>query len=129
MERVIYCSKAAADTHTADVFQIIEVSERNNPDRAITGFLICNDNRFFQLIEGPESALTTLLETLRKDPRHHSIEILDQGAAAERMFPDWSMKQLISFNAEPALVNLRKNLLHREGGNQVLDLVDQFLDG
>ncbi len=129
MERVIYCSKAAADTDTADVFQIIEVSERNNPDRAITGFLICNNNRFFQLIEGPESAVATLLETLRKDPRHHSIEILDQDAAAERMFPDWSMKQLISFNAEPALVNLRKNLLHKEGGNLVLDLVDKFLDG
>ena len=128
MERLVYWSKASEGTGTGDVFDIVDASARNNPARDITGFLIFDEDRFFQLIEGPGDALTALMERLGSDPRHHSVEILERRDAVERWFPTWKMKQLISFNSPPAMEELREILHAKEGGDRVLTLLNGFLN-
>ena len=127
MDRIVYSSIASRGTDTPDVFEIVEVSARNNPKRAVTGFLLYDADRFLQMIEGPALALQALLEDLEADPRHHTIEVLHRSAADERWFPDWEMKHLISFSAEPALEELRRKLSTKPGGPEIFALVDGFL--
>lgn len=127
MERLTYRSVAAPDLESADVFEIVEASARKNPAREITGFLIYHEGRFFQFIEGPGESLSTLLAELESDPRHHSLEVIERAQAAQRWFPDWGMKRLISFSSMPALEELRSTLSTREGGSNLLAQVEDFL--
>ncbi|WP_100260096.1 BLUF domain-containing protein [Qipengyuania seohaensis] len=127
MHRIVYSSIASKGTNTPDVFEIVDVSARNNPQRSVTGFLLYDADRFLQMIEGPALALQALLEDLEADPRHHSIEVLHRSATDERWFPDWEMKQLISFSAEPALEQLRHTLATKPGGAEIFAIVDDFL--
>ena len=127
MHRIVYSSIASKGTNTPDVFEIVDVSARNNPQRSVTGFLLYDADRFLQMIEGPALALQALLEDLEADPRHHTIEVRHRSVADERWFPDWEMKHLISFSAEPALEQLRHALATKPGGAEIFALVDDFL--
>lgn len=127
MERLLYSSIAAEGLRTQDIFRIIETSQRNNPRRGVTGFLIHDQDRFLQLIEGPALAIQGLLADIERDKRNHSVAIVLREAAQERWFPDWEMKQLISFGSFPALEELRQVLGKREDGKRVLNAVEAFL--
>ena len=94
MHQLIYVSEARPGLGAEDLFRIIEQSARNNPSADITGFLIMRGGGFLQLVEGPLMALEGLLERLGKDDRHHSIQVVQRLAIAERSFPRWRMKRL-----------------------------------
>lgn len=117
MHQVIYVSEAHAGLSSEAVFRIIEQSARNNPSADITGFLIFAEGRFLQLIEGPLQALETLIATLRRDPRHHSLQILARRPIFERSFPRWRMKRV--GDGQDALGELRA-VLAAEGRGAVL---------
>jgi len=90
---LVYCSRAAADVDDATVAQIIEVSQRNNPRRGITGLLIFGSGIFFQWLEGPRDSVTRLMAALSDDKRHNTIVRLSENEEVrERMFPDWDME-------------------------------------
>ena len=127
MERLVYRSIAAPDLESAAIFEIVETSARKNPSREITGFLIHDEGRFLQLVEGPSESLDDLLVDLGNDPRHSSIEVLERAEASQRFFPNWRMKRLISFSSMPAVDELRSVLTAREGGPAILALVEDFL--
>lgn len=44
-----------------------------------------------QFLEGPPEAIDSLMESIRNDGRHHSIEVLIDEPATSRRFPKWSM--------------------------------------
>ena len=94
MHQLIYTSEAAPGLASEELFRIIEQSARNNPNADITGFLIYRGGQFLQLVEGPLMALETLIETLRRDPRHHSLNILSTSRVEHRAFPRWRMKRV-----------------------------------
>lgn len=94
MIQLAYTSSAAESLGSGDVFKIIETSARNNANAQLTGFLIYANSQFFQLIEGPPSAMDDLLRRLKHDPRHHSIEVVHRANVAIRSFPNWSMKRI-----------------------------------
>ena len=127
MERLLYSSVAADGTDTQEVFRIIETSQRNNPRREVTGFLIHDDDRFLQLIEGPPLGVEGLLADIERDPRHHSVRVISRCSAGVRWFPDWEMKRLISFGAAPAQEELRAILGEQDGGDEILAEVNRFL--
>ena len=94
MQRIIYVSRAAENLGSPDLFKIIETSAANNADRDLTGFLLYSGGAFFQYLEGPGDAIDRLIETLRHDPRHHSLEIVLREPAESRLFPKWRMKRI-----------------------------------
>lgn len=94
MLQIAYQSRASDFLSSADLFQIIQKSVANNGANGLTGFLIFSDPRFFQVIEGPDDALDNLLSKLRKDTRHHSIEIVHRGEVESRSYPNWRMKRI-----------------------------------
>ena len=45
---------------------ILSSARRNNPRDGITGALICRDDLFLQLLEGPEAAVEALIAAYRR---------------------------------------------------------------
>jgi len=110
MIQLMYKSVAQGDMPSGEIYKIVEKSARNNAANELTGFLLYSDGMFFQAIEGPESAITNLMQRLSRDPRHHSIEIVHQRQIAERDFAKWRMKRLSPLPDDPTDKTLHKQL-------------------
>lgn len=125
MERIVYTSRASTDLASDEIFRIITTSARNNPSRAVTGFLIYHQRRFLQLVEGERAALDGLLEVLRRDPRHHDLTVHYREPALERCFPNWRMRRLDS--STEAMEDVLRTLSAHGIGLRGMDLVSEFL--
>ena len=78
-----------------EVESILATSARNNPARGITGLLLFNGRNFLQLLEGEDSEVAALMETITADPRHSGVSVLDRRSIAGRACPDWAMKRVM----------------------------------
>jgi len=67
-------------------------ARRCNTRDDITGSLICRDDLYLQLLEGPAAQVTATFERIAKDDRHHSIRRLVAGPTEHRIFPTWAMR-------------------------------------
>jgi hypothetical protein len=94
MLQVIYSSKAASQIGPGDVFRIIQQSARNNGKAGLTGFLIYQNGRFFQVLEGEKPPIDDVMRRVERDPRHSAITIISRREIDERAFPAWRMKRL-----------------------------------
>ena len=66
----------------------INYNSKNN----ITGALICREDIYLQLLEGPEYEVNLTFEKISTDDRHLEIELLLQEYCNKRIFPKWNMK-------------------------------------
>jgi len=96
MIRLVYTSVATQTFGSGEIFKIVETSASNNSAADLTGFLIFANNRFFQVIEGSESAIDALFRRIETDPRHCSIKVIDRSAIDQRAFPRWRMKRIMA---------------------------------
>lgn len=71
---------------------ILADARRCNERDEITGSLICRDDLYLQLLEGPVDAVTAAFERIAKDDRHLEVRRLLAGPTASRIFPDWAMR-------------------------------------
>ncbi|UOQ68734.1 BLUF domain-containing protein [Hymenobacter volaticus] len=62
-----------------------------NTEHHITGLLLCSEGRFVQLLEGTEADVQELFAAIKQDRRHKQVQLLHQGVAQKRCFPEWSM--------------------------------------
>ena len=89
-----YKSTMSDGLQLSDIEDIIEEAESRNQEYNITGCLVCQNNNFFQLLEGPKSNVLLVYEKIKKDPRHYDLEILTRKINSNRFFPKWSMALL-----------------------------------
>lgn len=90
-QQLIYASHPVG--YSAEIrADILDVSRRNNVRADITGALICRQDVYMQLLEGPDTAVDALLERLLDDERHENLKVLVRARVDDRLFPDWSMK-------------------------------------
>lgn len=73
------------------LFDLLTQAQDRNARLGITGHLLYLRGQFTQCVEGPTESLDTLWQSLLRDPRHHSIELLVRRPAEARRFPEWSM--------------------------------------
>ena len=72
-----------------EVGRIVELAQRNNLARGITGMLLFSSGGVFQWIEGPATQMTPPIVSLHSDDRHHDIVSLSQGEQErERLYPN-----------------------------------------
>jgi hypothetical protein len=91
----VYCSRAAEGIDDAEVGRIVEVAQRHNLARGITGVLVFGSGIFFQWIEGPAAQMKKLITSLHRDPRHYDLVVLDQSEEErERLYPTWDMERV-----------------------------------
>ncbi len=88
---LLYVSSAVTPFTETELIDLLAKARVKNSKLGITGMLLYKDGNFMQVLEGEESAVRQLYATIRRDPRHHKLTLLDKGNLAERRFSDWSM--------------------------------------
>ena len=91
LSHLIYVSAATEPMTTEALDELLAVSRRNNEARRLTGMLLYKNQRFMQVLEGDDSVVANLFDTVKHDPRHKRIDILRYEHIQYRSFPDWSM--------------------------------------
>jgi Sensors of blue-light using FAD len=71
---------------------ILSTARRNNARDGITGALICREDLYLQMLEGPRDKVTAAFHRILRDDRHLDVMLVSCGDTAERLFPDWSMR-------------------------------------
>jgi Sensors of blue-light using FAD len=91
LERLVYQSQATHSLGSLHLFNLLAVSRKKNERLGITGHLLYTEETFVQCIEGPSESIESLWQSLQRDQRHHSLEILVRHPQVERRFPSWTM--------------------------------------
>ena len=71
---------------------ILASARRNNLRDGITGALICREDLFIQMLEGPKDLVIATFARIRRDDRHTDITTLRNGDIEARLFPEWAMR-------------------------------------
>jgi hypothetical protein len=91
LERLVYRSKATHKLGSLHLFNLLMECRKRNRELGITGHLLYTEEIFVQCIEGPSASIDALWQSLQRDERHHSLELLTRGPETVRRFADWSM--------------------------------------
>lgn len=89
--QLLYVSAAKQSLNAAEMLRILEQSRTANQQRNITGILLYCEGSIIQLLEGDESTVESLFQTISADQRHDNVQRLYSHCNAHRHFPDWSM--------------------------------------
>jgi methanogenic corrinoid protein MtbC1 len=89
---LVYRSRAVAPLSASELHHLTASAQSRNSRESITGVMVYDDSRFFQWLEGPSESLVRVMQSIRNDPRHTDIEILNDETARQRAFGSWSMK-------------------------------------
>lgn len=88
---VVYSSTATSSFSDADLAALLTVSRGNNARSGLTGMLLSRNDRFLQVLEGPEDQVAKTMTKIAADSGHRDVRILLQGPIEQRQFPDWTM--------------------------------------
>ena len=91
LKQVIYVSERA-DFSDSSLTSIFDTSQRNNPEKGITGCLLIGSNSYLQFLEGPSLAVEDLYSRITVDSRHKNVKKLHDQSMEDKLFSSWSMK-------------------------------------
>lgn len=91
MYRLVYVSTAKDGIGPKEVGDILDVSESNNHERRLTGFLAHNGRHFMQALEGDREEVDDIYGQIVADTRHFGVVQIIGEKIEERAFPDWAM--------------------------------------
>jgi len=91
MLQLIYASRPLG-FDAAILSCILTHARAHNAKHDLTGALICRNDIYLQLIEGPEEAVLSLYEKIKHDDRHTNVKTLVQQPIRFRLFPEWAMR-------------------------------------
>ena len=89
---VVYRSTAVADMTPPALTALTSDARARNSREAITGLMLYDDGHFFQWLEGPPDNVDGLMHSIRRDPRHTGIEVLNNQSVQARRFGGWDMQ-------------------------------------
>jgi hypothetical protein len=93
MHRLSYHSHALAGG-PATLDAIYAEAAAFNASAGITGALLYLDDRWAQILEGGQAAITGLYDRITRDPRHDQVTLDYLIETEGRLFPDWSMGRI-----------------------------------
>ncbi|RIJ25971.1 BLUF domain-containing protein [Henriciella barbarensis] len=91
MYRLVYVSTAVEGLADDDIDSILNVSQSNNDERYLTGFLAHNGRSFMQAIEGERDEVLNTYQRIMSDDRHQGVTQIIGEPVEKRAFPEWSM--------------------------------------
>lgn len=91
MIQLIYASQPFGFDEAA-LNSILTSARHYNTRDDITGALICREDVYLQLLEGPEDLVEAAYARIVRDGRHLEISRLSSAPVSERMFPTWAMR-------------------------------------
>jgi len=89
---LLYVSEASATFEPeVGIEKIVVPSIEWNRSVGITGLLLYSGGFFSQYLEGDQGAVEDLIAKIKRDPRHHSLVIVQTMSRPKRIFPRWSL--------------------------------------
>lgn len=88
---LVYVSSATKDFTDHDLQGLLKLAREKNAGLGVTGMLLYRDGFFMQALEGEESALDSLYNTIKRDPRHQDVLVVYKKPLKERKFGTWTM--------------------------------------
>jgi hypothetical protein len=107
----VYVSASPRLLQEEEILEILRVAREKNEKLDITGMLLYREGNFLQVLEGPASAVDSLLATIKRDPRHNGFILMSRKKIDERQFGEWSM----------AFRNMSKGSTTEDGYNAFLE--------
>jgi hypothetical protein len=94
--RLVYRSRLRIPSHQvkAELGAIYSTARSNNKRQGITGALLVWGAHVVQTLEGEESAVRALYDTIHVDVRHEQVTVLETVPSTERVFGRWSMARV-----------------------------------
>lgn len=92
LSTMVYSSRAVNPLSGSDLLRLAHAAQARNRAESITGLMLYDEARFYQWLEGPTEGLARVMRSIRDDPRHTEIEVLNDQPITERCFGDWHMK-------------------------------------
>jgi hypothetical protein len=89
--RTLYSSVSSTPMQLDDLEDLLEQAQGHNAGNAITGALVYVDGFFLQVLEGDKATVQTLMQKIRKDFRHESVTVLQEGEVPAAAFSEWTM--------------------------------------
>ena len=90
MKQLIYRSRPFRN-EGGTLGEILMTAWTNNRLHQISGALICRDDLFLQLIEGPDDKIDALYANIKADKRHTDVRTLVEAQVNSRILAAWSM--------------------------------------
>ena len=91
MIQLIYASRPFG-FDAAVLNSILTMARHCNARDDITGALICREDLYLQLLEGPAEMVENAYARISRDGRHLEISQLVKEPITERLFPQWAMR-------------------------------------
>jgi hypothetical protein len=92
-KRIKYVSRYSKPLSEGQLELLGERAAAKNRELGITGLLMASGGLFYQVLEGPPSAVDDVFSAIATDDRHTDLIVLSvQEGVERRLFPDWSMK-------------------------------------
>lgn len=88
---LIYVSTAISPRRLEDHAKLLAQARSRNRHSNVTGMLLYKNGHFMQVLEGDEKDVMEIFAIIKKDIRHHSIDVLRSEYVQQRDFPDWTM--------------------------------------
>ncbi|PZX47119.1 FAD-dependent sensor of blue light [Roseinatronobacter thiooxidans] len=88
--RIIYSSRPFG-YDSSMLNGILMQARRANERDDITGALICREDIFLQLLEGPEDKVKDAVARIKRDDRHIEVRMHVEKHVSDRMFGQWAM--------------------------------------
>lgn len=93
-------SRIQSDRRIEALGALFSAARAKNKKLGITGALLITDDWFVQTLEGDETAVRGLFETIRDDPRHDTVTLINSSVVDQRVFSRWAMAK-VAADGEP----------------------------
>jgi Sensors of blue-light using FAD len=91
MFSLTYVSSAIKPLSLQELRELLEQCNADNRRREVTGMLLYRGGNFMQVLEGEESTVRSVHQTINGDLRHTGLITLLRRRVDAREFPAWSM--------------------------------------
>jgi len=119
--QAIYTSRSLIDEDQQT--QLLSECRSKNPKNDVSGVLVSHEEKFLQVLEGPESHIRELIGKIEKDSRHTEFHLIGISPVSNRNFSDWSMAAL---SLDPMIFTQLVNDC-MTGDNKALEKIRDFL--
>ena len=88
--QIVYASQPFGFDQTILSGILLDARRCNNRD-GVTGALVCRQDIYLQLLEGPDEHVNATYKRILRDDRHAGIKVLINEPVSERLFARWDM--------------------------------------
>lgn len=118
--QIVYTSRATKHLTAEKLEEILSDARIGNERKRVTGALVSVDDVFLQILEGEETVVRDLLDSIVNDSRHTSVKVIYEAEVDSPAFASWSMAYIAPTTEEV------KAWIGFDGAEKIDSLVDHI---